>query len=322
MAETQRIDGKACADRLVGRIAAAAADLKAETGVVAGLCAVLVGDDPASQIYVRSKGKAAVAAGIESFTESLPASTSEADLLALIDRLNGDHRVDGILVQLPLPKHIDPQRVIAAVSPAKDVDGFHPQNVGHLWSGDHAKAHIPCTPYGCLMLLRETRPDLAGAEAVVIGRSNIVGKPMAALLLNENCTVTVVHSKSRDLPGLVRRADVLVAAIGRPDFVRGDWIKPGAVVIDVGINRIAGPGRKIEDRGRRRVCRGTGNCRGDHPGAGRRWSHDDCLPLAQYDHRRPPAPRPCRASALTRLCGANRTAAPAPSVCAEPNHSD
>ena len=130
-------------------------------------------------------------------------------------------------MQLPLPKHIDPQRVIAAVSPAKDVDGFHPQNVGHLWSGDHAKAHIPCTPYGCLMLLRETRPDLAGAEAVVIGRSNIVGKPMAALLLNENCTVTVVHSKSRDLPSLVRRADVLVAAIGRPDFVRGDWIKPG-----------------------------------------------------------------------------------------------
>jgi methylenetetrahydrofolate dehydrogenase (NADP+)/methenyltetrahydrofolate cyclohydrolase len=241
MVETQRIDGKACADRLVGRIAAVAADLKAESGVVAGLCAVLVGDDPASQIYVRSKGKAAIAAGIESFTESLPASTSEADLLALIDRLNGDHRVDGILVQLPLPKHIDPQRVIAAVSPAKDVDGFHPQNVGHLWSGDHAKAHIPCTPYGCLILLRETRPDLAGAEAVVIGRSNIVGKPMAALLLNENCTVTVVHSKSRDLPALVRRADVLVAAIGRPDFVRGDWIKPGAVVIDVGINRIAGP---------------------------------------------------------------------------------
>jgi methylenetetrahydrofolate dehydrogenase (NADP+)/methenyltetrahydrofolate cyclohydrolase len=241
MVETQRIDGKACADRLVGRIAAVAADLKAESGVVAGLCAVLVGDDPASQIYVRSKGKAAIAAGIESFTESLPTSTSEADLLALIDRLNGDHRVDGILVQLPLPKHIDPQRVIAAVSPAKDVDGFHPQNVGHLWSGDHAKAHIPCTPYGCLILLRETRPDLAGAEAVVIGRSNIVGKPMAALLLNENCTVTVVHSKSRDLPGLVRRADVLVAAIGRPDFVRGDWIKPGAVVIDVGINRIAGP---------------------------------------------------------------------------------
>jgi methylenetetrahydrofolate dehydrogenase (NADP+)/methenyltetrahydrofolate cyclohydrolase len=244
MVETHRIDGRACADRLVGRIAAAAANLKAESGVVAGLCALLVGDDPASQIYVRSKGKAAVAAGIESFTESLPASTSEADLLALIDRLNGDHRVDGILVQLPLPKHIDPQRVIAAVNPAKDVDGFHPQNVGHLWSGDRAKAHVPCTPYGCLMLLRETRPDLAGAEAVVIGRSNIVGKPMAALLLNENCTVTVVHSKSRDLPGLVRRADVLVAAIGRPDFVRGDWIKPGAVVIDVGINRIAGPGGK------------------------------------------------------------------------------
>jgi methylenetetrahydrofolate dehydrogenase (NADP+) / methenyltetrahydrofolate cyclohydrolase len=244
MVETQRIDGKACADRLVGRIAAVAADLKAESGVVAGLCAVLVGDDPASQIYVRSKGKAAVAAGIESFTESLPASTSEADLLALIDRLNGDPKVDGILVQLPLPKHIDPQRVIAAVSPAKDVDGFHPQNVGHLWSGDHAKAHIPCTPYGCLMLLRETQPDLAGAEAVVIGRSNIVGKPMAALLLNENCTVTVVHSKSRDLPSLVRRADVLVAAIGRPDFVRGDWIKPGAVVIDVGINRIAVPDGK------------------------------------------------------------------------------
>jgi methylenetetrahydrofolate dehydrogenase (NADP+) / methenyltetrahydrofolate cyclohydrolase len=242
MVVTTRIDGKARADRLVADVAAAAAKLKTESGLAPGLCAVLVGDDPASQVYVRNKGKTATAAGIASFQESLPATTSEAALLALIATLNADERVDGILVQLPLPKHIDPQRVIDAIDPGKDVDGFHAVNVGHLWNG--GRALVPCTPYGSLLLLRDVLPSLSGAEAVVLGRSNIVGKPMAALLLAENCTVTLVHSRSRDIPAILHRADILVAAVGRAEFVRGDWIKPGAVVIDVGINRIAVPGGK------------------------------------------------------------------------------
>ena len=244
MMETKRIDGKARADRLVAGIATVAAKLKAASGVVPGLCAVLVGDDPASQMYVRAKGKAAAAAGIASFQRNLPDTTSETELLALIAKLNADDTIDGILVQLPLPKHIDPQRVIDAIDPGKDVDGFHAQNVGRLWSGGQARALIPCTPYGCLLLLRDVVPNLSGAAAVVLGRSNIVGKPMAALLLSENCTVTLGHSKSRDIPAILRRADIVVAAVGRPEFVRGDWIKPGAVVIDVGINRIAVPGGK------------------------------------------------------------------------------
>lgn len=236
---SKRIDGKARADRLVAAVAAATAKLKVEAGTAPGLCALLVGEDPASQVYVRNKGKAATAAGIQSFQETLPATISEAELLALIARLNADERVDGILVQLPLPKHIDPQRVIDAVDPAKDVDGFHAQNVGQLWSGGVRRALVPCTPYGCLLLLRDALPSLAGAEAVVLGRSNIVGKPMAALLLSENCTVTFVHSRSRDIPAILRRADILVTAVGQPELVRGSWIKEGAVVIDVGINRVA-----------------------------------------------------------------------------------
>jgi methylenetetrahydrofolate dehydrogenase (NADP+) / methenyltetrahydrofolate cyclohydrolase len=240
MIVTKRIDGKARADRLVADVAAATARLKAEAGVVPGLCAVLVGNDPASQVYVRNKGKAAVAAGIASFQEILPATTTEAELLGLIAKLNADDRVDGILVQLPVPKHVDPQRVIDAIAPGKDVDGFHAENVGRLWSGGQRRALVPCTPYGCLLLLRDVMPNLTGAEAVVLGRSNIVGKPMAALLLAENCTVTIAHSKTRDLPGVLRRADILVAAVGQAELVRGDWIKPGAVVIDVGINRVPG----------------------------------------------------------------------------------
>src|SRR6204780_2491814 len=244
MIVTKRIDGKARAERLLAEVAGATTKLKAQIGASPGLCAVLVGDNPASQVYVRNKGKAAVAAGIESFQETLPAAASEAELLSLIARLNTDDKVDGILVQLPLPKHMDPQRVIDAIDPAKDVDGFHVQNVGALWSGGLDRALVPCTPYGCLLLLRDLLPDFAGAEAVVLGRSNIVGKPMAALLLSENCTVTLAHSKTRSLPEVSRRADILVAAVGRAEFVRGDWIKPGAVVIDVGINRVdAGEGK-------------------------------------------------------------------------------
>jgi methylenetetrahydrofolate dehydrogenase (NADP+) / methenyltetrahydrofolate cyclohydrolase len=242
MLATKLIDGKARADRLLADIATAAASLRGGPGIVPGLCAVLVGRDPASEVYVRSKGKAATAAGIASFQHVLPETTSEAELLALIATLNAADQVDGILVQLPLPKHIDPQRVIDAIDPAKDVDGFHAQNVGHLWSG--GRALVPCTPYGCLMLLRDALPSLAGAEAIILGRSNIVGKPMAALLLSENCTVTLAHSRSRDIPAILRRADILVAAVGRPQFVRGDWLKPGVVIIDIGINRVEVAGGK------------------------------------------------------------------------------
>jgi methylenetetrahydrofolate dehydrogenase (NADP+)/methenyltetrahydrofolate cyclohydrolase len=244
MIVTKRIDGKARADRLLTAVAGATASLKAEAGVTPGLCAVLVGDDPASQVYVRNKGRAATSAGIASFQEALPETIGEAELLALIARLNADDRVDGILVQLPLPKHIDPQRIIDAIDPRKDVDGFHAQNIGRLWSGGTSRALVPCTPYGCLILLRENMPKLAGAEAVVLGRSNIVGKPMAALLLAENCTVTLAHSKSHDIPATLRRADIVVAAVGQPEIVRGSWIKEGAVVIDVGISRVASPDGK------------------------------------------------------------------------------
>jgi methylenetetrahydrofolate dehydrogenase (NADP+)/methenyltetrahydrofolate cyclohydrolase len=240
--DTKLIDGKARAARLRTHVAAQAAGLKAARGIVPGLCAVLVGDDPASQIYVRSKAKASTEAGFASFEETLPAETREAELLALIARLNRDERVDGILVQLPLPPQIDRQRVIDAIDPRKDVDGFHAQNVGGLWSG--GPALIPCTPYGCLLLLHDTQPKLSGAEAVVIGRSNLVGKPMAALLLREDCTVTLAHTKSRGLPDITRGADILVVAAGHAELVRRDWLKHGVVVIDVGINRIELPGGK------------------------------------------------------------------------------
>jgi methylenetetrahydrofolate dehydrogenase (NADP+) / methenyltetrahydrofolate cyclohydrolase len=236
------IDGKAHAAALRAAVAASAAEVKAKHGVVPGLAAVLVGDDPASDVYVRSKGKASKEAGLNSFEHRLPASTGEAELLALVAKLNADDAVDGILVQLPLPKQIDPQRVIDALDPAKDVDGFHPINVARLWSGGDAM--VPCTPYGCLLMLRATLGSLAGAEAVVIGRSNIVGKPMAALLLAEHCTVTVAHSRTRDLAAVARRADILVAATGRAEMVKRAWIKPGATVIDVGINRVPGDAGK------------------------------------------------------------------------------
>jgi methylenetetrahydrofolate dehydrogenase (NADP+) / methenyltetrahydrofolate cyclohydrolase len=236
------IDGKAQAAALTARVAAAAAELAARHGIVPGLAAVLVGDDPASDVYVRSKGKAARAAGISSFEHRLPAAASEAELLGLIARLNADPAVDGILVQLPLPPQIAPAKVIESIAPDKDVDGFHPENVGRLWSG--GRALVPGTPYGCLLLLRATLGSLAGAQAVVIGRSSIVGKPMAALLLAEHCTVTLAHSKTPDLAAVARRGDILVAAAGRPGLVRGSWIKPGAAVIDVGTTRLPGEGGK------------------------------------------------------------------------------
>ncbi|KUR75660.1 bifunctional methylenetetrahydrofolate dehydrogenase/methenyltetrahydrofolate cyclohydrolase FolD [Novosphingobium sp. FSW06-99] len=237
------IDGKAFALDLRGRIATLAADFTARTGRKAGLAVVLVGEDAASQVYVRSKGKATVEAGMASFEHRLPVDATQAELLALVEALNADPAVDGILVQLPLPTHLDEQTVIATISPDKDVDGFHVINAGRLAVGQ--PGYVPCTPLGCLMLLKDRLGSLSGLNAVVIGRSNIVGKPMAQLLLAESCTVTIAHSRTRDLAEVVRRADIVVAAVGRPEMVKGSWIKPGATVIDVGINRVAGtePGK-------------------------------------------------------------------------------
>lgn len=235
------IDGKAHAAALRQRVAAEVERLEAWHSLQPGLAVVLVGEDPASQIYVRNKGRQTVEAGMRSFEHKLPASTSEAALLALVAELNGNPEVHGILVQLPLPAHIDAQRVIEAIDPAKDVDGFHPVNTGGLCNGDPS-ALVPCTPLGCLLMLRAVLGEgLAGANAVVVGRSNIVGKPMAQLLLQSHCTVTIAHSRTRDLPAVCRRADILVAAVGRPEMIRGDWVSAGAVVIDVGINRIDAP---------------------------------------------------------------------------------
>ncbi|MDC3339486.1 bifunctional methylenetetrahydrofolate dehydrogenase/methenyltetrahydrofolate cyclohydrolase FolD, partial [Planktomarina temperata] len=231
--------GKAFAARVRGQVAEHVARLKQDHGIVPGLAVVLVGEDPASQVYVRSKGKQTVEVGMTSFEHKLDASVSEEELIAVIDQLNADPAVHGILVQLPLPKHLNEDLVIGRIDPAKDVDGFHISNVGLLGTGQ--KSMVPCTPLGCLMMLRDHFGSLSGCEAVVIGRSNIVGKPMAQLLLGDSCTVTIAHSRTRDLPEVVRRADIVVAAVGRPEMVPGDWIKPGAVVIDVGINRIAAP---------------------------------------------------------------------------------
>src|SRR5882724_6671489 len=232
------IDGKAFAEGLRGKLARQVATLKEKHGFVPGLAVALVGEDPASKVYVRNKGEQTKASGMASFEHKLPATTSQAELLALIDQLNKDPKVNGILCQLPVPKQIDPQAIIDAIDPAKDVDGFHVINAGRLATG--GKALVPCTPLGCLMLLRDRLGDLAGRRAVVVGRSNIVGKPMAALLLGESCTVTIAHSRTRDLAGECRRAEILVAAVGKPEMIRGDWIGDGATVIDVGINRVEG----------------------------------------------------------------------------------
>ena len=235
------IDGKAFAARVRGQVAEHVSRLKADHGITPGLAVVLVGEDPASQVYVRSKGKMTVEVGMKSVEHKLDAETSEADLLAVIDQLNKDTEIHGILVQLPLPKHLDEDLVINSIDPAKDVDGFHISNVGLLGTGQ--KSMVPCTPLGCLMMLRDHHGSISGMDAVVIGRSNIVGKPMAQLLLNDSCTVTIAHSRTKDLADVVRRADIVVAAVGRPEMVPGDWIKEGATVIDVGINRLDAPER-------------------------------------------------------------------------------
>ena len=230
------IDGKAFSANLRAEIARKVEIIKQNHSLTPGLAVVLVGEDPASQVYVRSKGKQTAEAGMNSYEHKLDASTSQQDLLALIDQLNNDPDVHGILVQLPLPGHIDEETVINSVSVEKDVDGFHLSNVGLLSTG--ADGIVPCTPLGSLMMLKDHLGDLSGKKAIIVGRSNIVGKPMAALLLKESCTVTIAHSRTRDLPGECREADIVVAAVGRPEMVKGDWIKPGATVIDVGINRI------------------------------------------------------------------------------------
>jgi methylenetetrahydrofolate dehydrogenase (NADP+) / methenyltetrahydrofolate cyclohydrolase len=235
------IDGKVFAEGLRGRLATEVAALKAQHGFVPGLAVVLVGEDPASQVYVRNKAKQTSEVGMASFEHKLGKETGQAELLALVERLNADPAVNGILVQLPLPKQIDPQAVLDAIDPAKDVDGFHVVNAGKLATG--GKALVPCTPLGCLMLLKDRLGDLSGKRAVVVGRSNIVGKPMAQLLLGESCTVTIAHSRTRDLAGECRRAEILIAAVGKPEMIRGDWIQPGATVIDVGINRIERDGK-------------------------------------------------------------------------------
>ena len=238
MAAARIIDGKALAALVRAEVAAGVAALQRERGTTPGLAVVLVGEDPASRVYVANKARATREAGMLSFEHKLPIGVEEAALLALIAELNGRADVHGILVQLPLPAHIDATKVLDAIHPGKDVDGFHPVNVGRLSSG--VPALTPCTPTGCILLAKSVRPKLEGLEAVVIGRSNIVGKPMAQLLLAENCTVTIAHSRTRDLPEVARRADILIAATGRAEMVRGSWIKSGAIVIDVGIQRIAG----------------------------------------------------------------------------------
>ena len=237
----RRIDGKAAAQAIRDRIAALVPEFERRAGRPPGLATVLVGEDPASAVYVRSKNRSTAEAGMVSFAHNLPDTTSEDDLLQLVLDLNADPRVDGILVQLPLPSQINATRVIETIDPGKDVDGFHPMNAGRLATG--LPSLVPCTPFGCLYLLKQELGSLSGLEAVVIGRSNNVGKPMVQLLLGESATVTIAHSRTRDLPALVRRADIVIAAVGRPEMVRGDWIKPGATVIDVGINRVPDDGK-------------------------------------------------------------------------------
>ncbi|WP_417278179.1 bifunctional methylenetetrahydrofolate dehydrogenase/methenyltetrahydrofolate cyclohydrolase FolD [Celeribacter sp.] len=243
----QIIDGKAFAATVREKVASHVARLKEVHGITPGLAVVLVGEDPASEVYVRNKGKQTIECGMNSYEHKLSEKTSEADLLALIEQLNADPAVHGILVQLPLPDHLDSDLVINSIDPAKDVDGFHISNVGLLGTGQ--KSMVPCTPLGCLMMLRDHLGSLSGLNAVVVGRSNIVGKPMAQLLLRDSCTVTIAHSRTKDIEEVCRRADILVAAVGRPEMIKGDWVKPGATVIDVGINRVDAPEKGLREDG-------------------------------------------------------------------------
>ncbi len=241
MSEATLIDGKAVAARITDALSVKAAAFTQRVGAPPGLAVVLIGDDPASGVYVRMKGRMAARLGYHSVQKSSPAETSEAELAQIVQDLNADPSIHGILVQLPLPPHIDARKIISLIDPSKDVDGFHPMNVGLLTNGDADKAFVPCTPAGSILLAREARGDLTGLHALVIGRSNIVGRPASQLFLQADCTVTIAHSRSRDLPDLARTADILVAAVGRPGMVRADWIKPGATVIDVGVNRVPAP---------------------------------------------------------------------------------
>jgi methylenetetrahydrofolate dehydrogenase (NADP+) / methenyltetrahydrofolate cyclohydrolase len=244
MPQAQIIDGKAIAESVRDEITQRAAKLLEKSGKQPGLAVVLVGEDPASQVYVRNKDRAAEACGFHSVKHALPTDTSETDVLSLVDQLNNDPDIHGILVQLPLPDHIDESKVLRLIRPEKDVDGFHPVNVGLLTAGERSSALVPCTPAGSIVLLKRTLGNtLSGKNAVVVGRSNIVGKPMASLLLQESCTVTIAHSRTRNLPDVVKAADIVVAAVGRPEMIKGDWIAPGATVIDVGINRVPAPER-------------------------------------------------------------------------------
>ena len=247
MASGKIIDGKAFAAGLRKNVSIEIAHLKKDHGLNPGLAVVLVGDDPASAVYVRNKGEQTREAGMQSFEHRLPADTTEANVLFLVESLNLDNSVNGILVQLPLPKQIDQQKVLAAINPDKDVDGFHVTNVGRIWTGGDALA--PCTPYGCLLMLKDQLGDLSGKRAIIVGRSNIVGKPMAALLLAESCTVTIAHSRTNDLKQRCYECDIIIAAVGRPEMIRGDWIQPGAIVIDVGINRIEAPEKGLKEDG-------------------------------------------------------------------------
>ena len=247
MSSARVIDGKAVAAQVRADIAKKVEALKSAHGFTPGLAVVLVGEDPASQVYVRNKGQQTKEVGMNSIEHKLPAETSEADLLALVNNLNNDDSINGILVQLPLPKHINSEKVLNSINPDKDVDGFNPTNVGRLWIGEPALA--PCTPTGSVILAKSVQENLTGMNAVIIGRSNIVGKPMAALLLRENCTVTVAHSRTKDIASVVKGADLVIAAVGIAEFVKGDWIKPGAIVIDVGINRVEVPGGKAKLKG-------------------------------------------------------------------------
>ena len=248
MATDKIIDGKAFAASLREAISAEVDRIKSSHDLTPGLAVVLVGNDPASAVYVRNKGEQTRGTGMNSFEHRLPVDTAEEDVLALVERLNNDNSVHGILVQLPLPHQIDEQKVLATINPDKDVDGFHVISVGRLWTGGDAL--VPCTPYGCLLMLKDRLGDLSGKRAIIVGRSNIVGKPMAALLLAESCTVTIAHSRTKNLPERCREADILVAAVGRAEMIKGDWIKPGAIVIDVGINRVEAPERGIREDGK------------------------------------------------------------------------